>query len=137
MAKLKLDSDLLPEVSIFAISSHVNDYRLCWALNNSMGINMARRRYEPGFPNEDPGLRPTAFDHFDEVSQATISLLSNHSPQGLLVPEQRNADYFLLVDHACPWAPYEALDLVRRADFVLMAYPLEIVNLKDGYKLLQ
>ena len=44
MAKLKLDSDPDPDVFLIAISSHVNDYRLCWSLNNSLGIDLGRRK---------------------------------------------------------------------------------------------
>lgn len=137
MAKLKLDTDIVPEVSVLAISSHVNDYRLCWALNNSMGIGMVRRRQDPGRQGRAQEERPSAFDHFDEPSQTHITLVGNHTPQGLLLPEHRNADFFLLLDHECTLDPKEALAMVRQAEFVLMAYPLEINHLKDAYKLLQ
>lgn len=137
MAKLKLDTDIVPDVSVLAISSHVNDYRLCWALNNSMGIGMVRRRQGPGRQGQAPQERLIAFDHFDEPSQTHISLVGNHTPQGLLMPEHRNADFFLLLDHECTLDPKEALALVRQAEFVLMAYLVEITHLKDAYKLLQ
>ena len=40
MVKLKLDLDPDPEVFLIAISSHVNDYRLCWSLNRKLGISL-------------------------------------------------------------------------------------------------
>lgn len=137
MAKLKLDSDIAPEVGLIAISSHVNDYRLCWALNKALDIRLARRRSEIEQRGPRAIARFPAFDHLDDTGQATITLVCNHAPEGLLMPEERKADFFLLLDNECALVPGEALAMVRQAEFVLMAYPLEITALKDGFKLLQ
>lgn len=136
MAKIKLDNvPLLPDVHVIAISSHVNDYRLCWALNRSLGLELVRRRNNAA--EDGPPASLPAFDHVDPEAGACITLVGNHTPEGVLVAGQRQADYFLLLDEEGPWRPEEALDGVRRADFVLAAYPLDIRNIKGAYKLLE
>lgn len=137
MAKLKLDNIAQPEVHLIAISSHVNDYRLCWALNNSLGIALARRRNDITDHGNGRTVHFPVFDHFDEEAQAGITLVSNRAPGGVLVAHRQQADFFLVVDAECPLDPTEALHRVKRAEFVLAAFPLAIDAVKDGYKLLE
>lgn len=137
MAKLKLDSDPDPDVLLIAISSHVNDYRLCWALNNSLGIDLGRRKKDIEEQGPEHPAYFSAFDHTEEATQANITLVSNHAPEGVLVNEQRQADYFLIVDGESLLSPAFALERVRQAEFVLAAFPLDIRNLKSAFKLLQ
>ena len=137
MAKLKLDSDPDPDVHLIAISSHVNDYRLCWSLNNSLGIVMERRRRDMEGQGPEQQAYFSAFDHTEEPTQANFTLVSNHAPEGVLLIDQRQADYFLVVDRESLMRPLDLLDRVRQADFVLAAFNLDIRNLKGAYKLLQ
>lgn len=137
MAKLKLDIVQSPEVHLIAISSHVNDYRLCWALNNSIGIAMARRRKDITDHGDGRTVHFPVFDHFDEEAQAGITLVSNRAPGGVLVALRQQADFFLVVDQECPLGPAEVLDRVKRAEYVLAAFPLAVDAVKDGYKLLE
>jgi len=137
MAKLKLDIDPGPEVLLIAISSHVNDYRLCWSLNKSLGLELCRRPEDIEGQGPERTAHFSAFDHREEENQATITLVSNHAPEGVLVADQRQADYFLLVDEACSLRPDEALERVKMAEFVLTAFPLDITTIKGAYKLLE
>lgn len=137
MAKLKLESGPDPDVFLIAISSHVNDYRLCWALNNSLGIDLGRRRKDIEEQGPEHPAYFSAFDHTEEATQANITLISNHAPEGVLVNEQRQADFFLVVDGESMFTPVYALERVRQAEFVLMAFLLDIKSLKSAFKLLQ
>lgn len=137
MAKLKLESDSDPDVFLIAISSHVNDYRLCWALNNSLGIDLARRVTDISEDGPEHRAYFSAFDHTDEATRANIALISNHAPEGVLVNEQRQADFFLVVDGESTLSPAYALERVRQAEFVLTAFHLDINKVKGAYKLLQ
>lgn len=136
MAKHKLDMDPDPEVMLIGISSHVNDYRLCWSLNRSLGIALARRDQDISEPGPERMASYSAFDHVDEESQATYSLVNNHSGDGILLKEQRQADYFLVVDEQAPIRPEELLARVRAAEFVLTAFPLDARRLRGAEKLL-
>lgn len=137
MAKHKFDSVPLPNIFLIGISSHVNDYRLCWALNKSLGIDLGRRKEDLRPHGSGQAVGFAAFDHVEEETQAMYSLLSNHAPDGVLLGDQRHADYFLLVDEECSLRPGEALTKVRQAEFVLTAFPLDIKTIKDAYKLLE
>lgn len=137
MAKLKLDSPPRPDVLLIAISSHVNDYRLCWSLNNNLGLSLCRRKQGiAGKGPEQPACFPV-FDHLEEDTGTNISLVANHAPEGVLLAEQRQADYFLVVDGEDRPGHAEMLDRVRRAEFVLAAFSIDINRVKGAYNLLQ
>jgi hypothetical protein len=136
MAKLKLDLEPDPEVTVFGISSHVNDYRLCWSLNKSVGLEMARRRTSITEEINGSSAQYSAYDHVDDTTQARYTLVNNHCGDGVLMREYRHADYFLVVDNELAERRPDLLDTIRKADFVLTAFSLPFDELKAGYKLL-
>lgn len=137
MAKLKLDIDPEPEVFLFAISSHVNDYRLCWSLNRNLGLAMERRAKDIQDPGPERMAHYPAFDHVEEASSAQYSLVVNHAAEGVLVGDQKQADYFLVVDRSAQTPPEEILQRLRDAEFVLTAFPVDPGGLRGAHKLLR
>lgn len=134
MAKFKLDLLPDPEVVVIGISSHVKDHRLCWSINRAMGLEMARRRTDITEDNQGRTARFAAYDHIQGPSRYT--LLNNHSGEGFLIREHRQADFFLVVDNELAEQHPDLVDRVRAADFVLTAFALPYAQLREGYKLL-
>lgn len=136
MAKLKLELESVPDITVIGISSHVNDYRLCWSINRSIGLELTRRRND--ITDETNGILASysAYDHVDEPTQARYTLVNNHSGDGILLKEQRQADFFLVVDNELAEDRPDLLDRLRSAEFVLTAFPLSYDQLRAGHKLL-
>jgi len=132
--KLRLDLEPDPEVNVIGISSHVNDYRLCWSLNRSIGIALTRRERDI----QDEGSATfAAFDHDETETAARFTLVNNRGGSGLLVKEQRATDYFLVVDERASLDTEQLLERVRNAEFVLAAFSLPFDQLRAGHKLLR
>ncbi|HRH69070.1 MAG: IPExxxVDY family protein [Flavobacteriales bacterium] len=136
MAKLKLDLEPDPAVTVIGISSHVHDYRLCWSINRSVGLELTRRRTDIAEEINGVTARYSTYDHVDEATQTRFTLVNNHSGDGILLKEHRQADFFLVVDNELAENTPDLLDRVRRADFVLTAFPLSFEQLRAGHKLL-
>ncbi|MCB0768975.1 MAG: IPExxxVDY family protein [Flavobacteriales bacterium] len=136
MAKLKLDLEPDPEVTVIGISSHVNDYRLCWSINKHLGLELTRRRKDITEENNGTLARYSAYDHVDEMTNARYILVNNHSANGSLMREFRHADYFLVVDNELADRSPDLLEEVKKADFVLTAFLLPFNDLRAGYRLL-
>ncbi len=136
MAKFKLDLQPDPEVAVYGISSHVKDHRLCWSINRTLGLELSRRRTALSDEVMGRTVRFMAYDHVDEDSNARFTLVNNHSGDGFLLKEQRQTDYFLVVDNELAEQHPQLLDRLRATDFVLTAFPLPYLQLKEGYKLL-
>jgi hypothetical protein len=136
VAKFKLDIDPDPQVTLIGISSHVNDYRLCWALNKHLGLALARRRADIADEGPERMAYYAAFDHTDQT-EAHWTLVHNHCGDGVLLKEHRQADYFLVVDEAAGIPTEVLLERLRATEFVLTAFPLDLRALRGAHKLLQ
>lgn len=136
MAKKKLMLVATPDVTVIGISSHVEDYRLCWAMNRAMDLTLTRRRSDVTVDEGDRPLHFSAFDQTDEHDIVRWSLVSNHSGKDLLVKEQKQADYFLVLDTEVADERPTLLDQVRGVEFVLTAFPVDLRKLRTGHKLL-
>jgi len=136
MAKQKLEMDSDPDITVIGISCHENDYRLCWSINRSVGLELTRRRMDITDVSNGIQASYSAYDHVDEPSQARYTLVNNHSGDGILLRELRHADFFLVVDNELADNHPDLLDRVRGAEFVLTAFQLSYDQLKAGHKLL-
>jgi hypothetical protein len=137
MARFKLELDPDPGFTIIGISCHERHYRLCWALNRSMGMQLTRRRTDITAPSGHRQARFATFDHIDPETNARCTLVENHGGGDLLMREYRQADYFMVVDDLLASSIPGLLERVRRTDFVLAAFPVELRTMKAGHKLLE
>lgn len=136
MARLRLEPPPEPDVTIIGISSHVHDYRLCWALNRAMGLELARREADIVDDTKHGPAHYAVFDHTDPETEARYTLVSNNSGDGRLLKGQRQANYFLVVDAEEAERRPALLDQVLATEFVLTAFPLAYNQLRAGHKLL-
>lgn len=137
VSKVKLDLDPDPDVSVFGISCHVHDHRLCWAMNRALGFDLARRRSDITDEVAGRTARYSVFDHTDPHTEGRVILVHNHSPEGILIKEQRNADFLMLVDNELAERMPDLLDRLRKLEFVLAVFPLELEQMRLGHKLLE
>ena len=82
--------DIKPEAfSIVGISSHENDYRLSWSINEQMNLSFAQNNsLETG-----EGKEFSCFVHEDD--DQTVMLVSNRCENGFLLEKYKNFDFFL------------------------------------------
>lgn len=136
MARKKLQLVATPDVTVIGISSHVEDYRLCWAMNRAMDLNLTRRREDITSDEKGSAARFSAFDQTDEHAIVRWSLVHNHCGKDLLVKEQKQADYFLVLDSEVASERPALIEQLREVEFVLTAFPVDLRKLRAGHKLL-
>ena len=138
MAKtvLKFDEEDYDFVLIGIVTSH-RDYRVSRDVNVALGITLERvddysiierkRREELFFP----------FFKYTNEQQDQFFVLGNKGESGLLLPEQRQMDYFLLVKPGM--STIERSELIRglkeSAQFQAI-FPIEVAGLKSKENLL-
>lgn len=89
-----------PEYDFFlaGISSHENDYRISWALNKILDLNFTKTADHSIIDNKYPEpLLFSGFFHEDDVNLLSFWLLANRCPNGFLIGEIKNIDYFLII----------------------------------------
>ena len=131
--RFRLEVDYEYDFILIGISSHEKSHRVAWGVNQVLELDLNR-----GEPfqialkkNEAPsGFIRYKWDHPD--FEATYTLLSNKGTHGLLVAEQHQADYFLIVDG--PFTKEDEQEMVgqlRTLPFILMAYRIDPQVLKS------
>jgi len=94
--KLKIEDD--NNFKLFGISSHENDYRLVWAINNQLSYKFNRIQ---NVIIRDPKLKTdlefSQYLYTDEDQYLSYYLISNRCPDGFLFPEIKNLDFLLQI----------------------------------------
>ena len=99
MNKVTLKYELDLDFVLIAITSSLRDYRLCYFINKVTGLKLHKTAdYEIGIP---PPIGLASFSRYadvDETNETEYYLLANRGLDGgILVPEMRHSDYFLLI----------------------------------------
>lgn len=110
-----LELDFFSDIRIFAIgASGIPDYRFCWLLNKSLGLDFF---YNADFdiPVFEKQLKPIhnslfveerfviqthffpIFQHKIPLSESSIYLYNNRCGEKVLIPEYKQVDFFLFV----------------------------------------
>jgi hypothetical protein len=94
--RLKVEEDF--NYRLIGISSHENDYRLVWAINNQLKMKFVRIG-NLVMHNKKHGadLEFSRFFFEDEDRYLKYYLFSNRCPDGILFPEIRNMDFIIQV----------------------------------------
>ncbi len=94
--KLKVDGQ--SNFKLIGISSHENDYRLVWAINEHMKLQFTR--IENLIIHQVKLQSDLEFGRYlfhDEDRYFKLYLISNRCPDGFLFPEVKNIDFLLQV----------------------------------------
>lgn len=99
MNKVTLKYELDLDFVLIAITSSLRDYRLCYFINKVTGLKLHKiADYEIGMPPPVGLATFSRYADFDETSETEHYLLANRGLNGgVLVPEMRHSDYFLLI----------------------------------------
>lgn len=129
---LEYDNDFV----LFGISCHQKEYRLAWAINNTLESCFIRvQEYKlSGAKVKDIFSYYTWDENQDHY---VMHLLANRGEQSFLIPEMKQADFILGISGA-----YDLLDLneilkkIREIDFVLTAFEIDVEKYKSAQKLI-
>jgi len=94
---LKVEIDL--DFVLIAITSAQKDYRMCFLVNKYLHFNFIRvKDLEVNIYQNSPDAVPFAmFEDYWEASETAFYFIANRGADGLLIPEMREADYFLMI----------------------------------------
>lgn len=138
MTKFQLDVDYDFDFRLIGISCHARDYRLCWALNNHLEIQLEKVHRE----NASSGLKKNGiaiesiYSYFDEENHATFQLLYNKHNNNLLLPEQKLADFLLIIDQLNDEYFENILKKIKEIDLVNTAFVIDVNTLKSKENLI-
>jgi hypothetical protein len=138
MTITKLDFEYDFEFTLFGISCHQKDYVLCWQLNRSLNFQLKKQKdFTLSIKSSDTISSFSYYNYYDELNRIKYSLLGNHGTSSTLIPEYRQADYFIIADGATELLDTdELLNKIRNTNTVLAAFTVNPKNLKNKKNLI-
>ena len=138
MGKHTLEIEYDYDFVLIGISSHEKDYRICWALNNKLGLNLVKTE-----PLEIKDKKQDDLSHFslfcfeqpDDFMEYFI--IANRSEKGLLIPEQKQIDYFFIVRGEIE--DDKVMEMIKRikdSNLVQTAFRVDVNSLKSKQNLI-
>lgn len=97
--KFKLSPGVSHEYTIFGVACHLKDYRFTFFLNEKMNFHL-KRIEDLKIGERDSALSYSLFLYRHPDERRSYYLISNYHESGRLIPEERGADYFLIIDDA-------------------------------------
>lgn len=126
------------DFEIIGICCHSKDYRLCWFLNKQMGIALSRSRkpVEILQNKNRSSSKHSLYEYDDEATKIKYELIANRSEEGYVLPEEKRADYLLLIHNNQMFSIEQIVERIRSIQMVLTAYSIEPENLPSKENLL-
>lgn len=119
---------------LLGISSHENDYRLSWAINTSLGLNLRKSENIAVKDNKRDKLEFSLFRSPDGGKTPGMNLISNRCPDGFLIREMKNIDYFLQVFDDSPSGDIESIVInLKSIDIISAVFEIPGKNLKKSW----
>lgn len=136
MPKLTLDLVEDYDFTLFGIVCHSKEYRLAFEFNKHLGFDFVREQdFELKIKGETSSF--AFFSHLDEEDHLEYYLIANKGSYGKLVPEEKIADYLLVVkSDLSTQEEKEVLRKVSEVKPVLKAYQIMVGNLKSKRNLI-
>jgi hypothetical protein len=83
---------------LFGLSSHENDYRLVWKINQTFSFNFERgKNHKIRSKKTGEEIEFAMYSYDDEDTFYLYYLIANKSEQGVLLEELKNIDYLIMI----------------------------------------
>ena len=129
---LKFDTEEEFDFLLIGIVCQHKDYRLCHELNQKLELKLIREKdYEVSISRR---MNPAMFSFFkyENSEQDLFYVFENKGKHAILIPEQKQIDYFLMVKECFKRQNIsELLSAVKQIPVVLGAYAIDARTLKS------
>lgn len=97
MSTTKFEFEYDYDFFLIGIFCHHKDYRLAWSLNKNLEFDFSKEK-DYTLTLKDQEQRFSLYSFYIDHQDLQYYLISNRGENGLLIPERKDVDYFLIVD---------------------------------------
>jgi len=136
MRKISFQPDF--DFIIFGIASPTSDYKLSWAINQSLDFSFSKAdNLEIEIPNSGVTQSFTVYSFTDDATSCFFRLVANRCENGFLLSDNKNIDYIFQI-HGSISDEFQQniLRKLKKIEGVITAFPLNISALKSKNRLL-
>lgn len=129
--KIKLTGGSSYDYTTIGIACHMKDYRFAFFMNESLGFHFKRLDdLMSGEEAESRGYSFYLYSHPEE--RRDYYLVSNYHEDGRLIPSEKGADFFLIVNDILPAAlKKEITGKIQKVPQALAAYEIPKGKIKN------
>ncbi len=125
------------DFTLIGISTSCRDYRLCWFINNQLGLEFVRIKDLESWNDNAEMFSLSLFKYSIENTEIDLYLLNNKSNGGILIPESKESDFFILSTEKLSFDDErELISNLNKIEVVQTAYSINIDGLKSKDNLL-
>jgi hypothetical protein len=138
LGKYTLEIEYDYDFVLIGISSHEKDYRICWVINNKLGLNLIKTEaleIKDKKQDEPSHFSLFCFEQPDEFME--YFMIANRSEKGLLIPEQKQIDYFFIIRGEIEDEKVmEIIKQIKESNLVQTAFRVDVKALKSKQNLI-
>ena len=137
--KYLLEEDYEFDFNLIGICCHEKDYRLCWAVNSTLNLNLSKSSedIELIFNKESkPDANFSIYSYNSKSNSDEYYLISNKCHRTWLIPEKSHFDFFLMVKSDEKKSYNFYLNKLRSIPFILTANHVIVEQLKSKENLI-
>jgi len=129
--KLKISSGSSYNYTTIGIACHMKDYRFTFFLNDQLGFHFKRMDdLTSGEENESRGY--SFYIYTSPEDRRNYYLVSNYHEEGRLIPSEKGADFFLIVNDILPVSlKKEMIGKIQKIPQALAAYEIPKGKVKN------
>jgi hypothetical protein len=95
--KLSLDKEYINDYTLIGIACHLKDYRLIYNVNRSLNFDLKKEDDLNIYLSKEK--KEVMFSFYRYIGENTeYYVLANRTTDGILIPEYKKIDYFLIVN---------------------------------------
>ncbi len=129
--KIKLSGGGSYDYTTIGIACHMKDYRFAFFMNEQLGFNF--RRLDDLVSGEEKDARGYSFYIYSHPEERrNYCLVSNYHEEGRLIPSEKGADFFLIVNDIIPISrKKEMISKIQKIPQALAAYEIPSGKVKN------
>ena len=127
------------DFNLFGICCHERDYRLCWAVNSTLKLNLSKSKNDIELilnSNSRPNAKFPVFSFTNSVSSDEYYLIKNKCHSTWLIPEKSHFDFLLLIKSDEKKSYNFFLNKLNTIPFILKANYVIVEELKSKENLI-
>lgn len=127
------------DFNLFGICCHESDYRLCWAVNSTLKLNLSKSKNDIELilnSNSRPNAKFPVFSFTNSVSSDEYYLIKNKCHSTWLIPEKSHFDFLLLIKSDEKKSFNFYLNKLNTIPFILKANYVIVEELKSKENLI-
>ena len=132
--KFEIDFDFI----LIAVTTSLKDYRICYLINKCLNFNFTRQ--DDLELDIGPGGNEVSFSLYQcswENAETDFIFIANKGSDGYLVPEMREADYFMIIKNYIDETDIESIiSALNKIPEVVTAIKIEPKKIKSRENLL-